>query len=86
MEDSMSIVPLVRPLQPSAQEEAPYRVAREVFALACALIEGAAREARIRRDMSRLAEFDDHMLRDIGIVRADIEGAIRHGRDPRAVK
>jgi uncharacterized protein YjiS (DUF1127 family) len=79
----MSIVPLVRPLQPSA-DEAPYRVAREVFALAYALIEGVAREARVRRDMSRLAEFDDHMLRDIGIVRADIEGAIRNGRNARS--
>jgi uncharacterized protein YjiS (DUF1127 family) len=58
-------------------------VAREVFALAYSLIEGLAREARVRRDINRLAEFDDHMLRDIGLARADIEGAIRRGRDGR---
>jgi uncharacterized protein YjiS (DUF1127 family) len=78
MEDVMSIVPLVRP--PAAEESASLRVAREAFALARHLIEGIAREVRVRRDMSRLAEFDDHMLRDIGITRVDIEGAVRCGR------
>ena len=75
----MSAVPSIP--HPSDQESASSRVAREVFALACGLIEGIAREARVRRDMSRLAEFDDHMLRDIGIARADIEGAVRRGHD-----
>ena len=77
----MSIMPLVRSLEPSEDADASSRVAREVFALACALIEGFAREARVRRDMKRLAEFDDHMLRDIGITRVDIEGSVRRGRD-----
>jgi uncharacterized protein YjiS (DUF1127 family) len=40
-----------------------------------------AREIRVRRSMRQLAEFDDHMLRDLGIVRADIEGAVRRGHD-----
>ena len=39
------------------------------------------REWRLRRDMRRLADHDDHMLRDIGIARADIEGAVRRGHD-----
>ncbi len=39
-----------------------------------------AREIRIRRDMRRLAELDDWMLRDIGLTRAAIEPAARHGR------
>jgi uncharacterized protein YjiS (DUF1127 family) len=77
----MSIVPLVRPLQPSAATSSAFWLAGEVFALATGLVGGAARELRVRRDMNRLAEFDDHMLRDIGIARTDIEGVIRHGRD-----
>ena len=40
-----------------------------------------AREVRVRRDARRLAEFSDYMLHDIGISRADIEGAVRRGRD-----
>jgi uncharacterized protein YjiS (DUF1127 family) len=77
----MSVVPLVRPLPAAGEESASSRLAHEVFALATRLIEGAARELRVRRDMERLAEFDDHMLRDIGLARTDIEGAVRRGRD-----
>jgi uncharacterized protein YjiS (DUF1127 family) len=77
----MSVVPLVRPLQPAGEESASIRVAREAFTLAVGLIEGAARELRARRDMERLAEFDDHMLRDIGLTRSEIEGAVRRGRE-----
>ena len=75
----MSIVPLVRP--PAAEESASSRVARGAFELACRLIEEFAQEVRVRRDMNRLAEFDDYMLRDIGITRTDIEGAVRRGHD-----
>jgi uncharacterized protein YjiS (DUF1127 family) len=39
-----------------------------------------AREIRIRRDMRKLAEMDDWMLRDIGLARTEIEPATRHGR------
>ena len=39
-----------------------------------------AREIRIGRDMKRLAELDETMLRDIGISRAEIESAVRIGR------
>ena len=47
---------------------------------AVALGTRAAREIRIRRDMRRLAELDDWMLRDIGLARTEIEPAARHGR------
>ena len=38
------------------------------------------REIRARRDMKKLAELDDRMLRDIGVARNEIEPAVRHGR------
>jgi len=39
-----------------------------------------ARAERIRRDMRRLSEMDDYMLRDIGLARSEIERAVREGR------
>ena len=47
---------------------------------AIALVTFVAREIRVRRDMRRLAELDDTMLRDIGITRTEIERAVRVGR------
>jgi uncharacterized protein YjiS (DUF1127 family) len=38
-------------------------------------------ELRIRRDMRQLRAMDDHMLKDIGLTRADIGSAVRYGRD-----
>lgn len=35
---------------------------------------------RRRRDIDALMAFDDHMLRDIGLGRSEIECAMRHGR------
>jgi uncharacterized protein YjiS (DUF1127 family) len=40
-----------------------------------------ANELRIRRDMRQLMAMDDHMLKDIGLTRADIGAAVRYGRD-----
>jgi uncharacterized protein YjiS (DUF1127 family) len=40
-----------------------------------------ADELRIRRDMRQLRAMDDHMLKDIGLARADIGSAVRYGRD-----
>jgi uncharacterized protein YjiS (DUF1127 family) len=39
-----------------------------------------AREIEIRRDIRRLAAFDDGMLHDVGLSRSGIEDAVRHGR------
>jgi uncharacterized protein YjiS (DUF1127 family) len=38
-------------------------------------------ELRIRRDMRHLMAMDDRMLKDIGLTRAEIGGAVRYGRD-----
>jgi uncharacterized protein YjiS (DUF1127 family) len=40
-----------------------------------------ADELRIRRDMRQLRAMDESMLKDIGLTRADIGPAVRHGRD-----
>ena len=53
----------------------------KVLALTFSFVHAIARELRIRRDMRRLMEMDDAMLRDIGIVRSDIERSVRTGRD-----
>jgi uncharacterized protein YjiS (DUF1127 family) len=45
-----------------------------------ALIARLAHLARVRRDMRRLSDLDDHMLRDIGVSRSGIEPAVRFGR------
>lgn len=43
-------------------------------------IANLAREIRIRRDLRLVSELDDAMLRDIGIARGGLEGAVRFGR------
>jgi uncharacterized protein YjiS (DUF1127 family) len=64
------------------QETRPLsRSALTASGLAIRVIKWLAREIAVRRDMRRLAQFDDHMLRDIGVARADIEGAVRRGHD-----
>ena len=39
-----------------------------------------ARRRREDVEAQQLARLDDHLLRDIGIDRADIDNVIRHGR------
>jgi uncharacterized protein YjiS (DUF1127 family) len=45
------------------------------------LVAAIAHELRIRRDMRQLAAMDDHMLKDIGLCRCEIESCARYGRD-----
>ena len=45
------------------------------------LVAAIGRELRIRRDMRQLAAMDDHMLKDIGLLRYDVEYRVRYGRD-----
>lgn len=75
----MSVVSLARP--PRIQASVSPRPTTTIRGLVAAAYAIMTREFRLRRDMRRLAEFDDHMLRDIGIARSDIEGVIRRGRD-----
>jgi uncharacterized protein YjiS (DUF1127 family) len=45
------------------------------------LIAAIGHELRMRRDMRQLAAMDDHMLKDIGLCRCEIEYCVRYGRD-----
>src|SRR5688572_29209524 len=52
-------------------------------AIADLVMEGARRVSaglRRRRDARLLAQVDEHMLRDIGITRSEIDRAVRFGR------
>jgi uncharacterized protein YjiS (DUF1127 family) len=52
-------------------------VSRVVARIAAAVAE----ELRIRSDMRQLRAMDDHMLKDIGLTRADVGSAVPYGRD-----
>jgi uncharacterized protein YjiS (DUF1127 family) len=72
---------MAREFRAAEETRARSRIVPSLIGLAMRVVEAIAREVTIRRDMRRLAEFDDHMLRDIGLARADIEGAVRRGHD-----
>jgi uncharacterized protein YjiS (DUF1127 family) len=38
------------------------------------------KEVRIRRSMVEVSSMDEHMLRDLGLTRDDVERVVRHGR------
>jgi uncharacterized protein YjiS (DUF1127 family) len=44
------------------------------------LIAAIAHELRTRRGMRQLAAMEDHMLKDIGLRRGEIEYSVRYGR------
>lgn len=39
-------------------------------------------QRQIRRDVNRLLDMDDSMLKDIGLTRGDVVHAARYGRTP----
>ena len=65
------------PLRTAASHRHPAGawLVRTVAGLAAAV----ARELRVRRAVRELAMMDEHMLKDIGITRAEIGRAVRFG-------
>jgi uncharacterized protein YjiS (DUF1127 family) len=50
-------------------------------AVAARCAHALANELRIRRDRRALMAMSDEMLKDIGLTRAEIGGAVRYGRE-----
>ena len=71
-------VAAAQPLGASTARQSLADVATQVIARIAAAI---SYELRIRRDMRQLMAMDQHMLRDIGLARADIGGCVRYGQD-----
>jgi uncharacterized protein YjiS (DUF1127 family) len=80
-ETVMSVVPIIQFRDEPGTIRAASRRVAGLFFHSGRLVSWIVREVRIRRDMRRLGEFSDDMLRDIGIARSDIEGAVRRGHD-----
>jgi hypothetical protein len=56
-------------------------LAVELMRIAGVVAREIRREWRIRRDLRRISELDERMLRDIGVSPGGLEDAVRHGRD-----
>ena len=52
-----------------------------LFGMLTALATAIEAELRARRAAAELASLDDYMLRDIGVVRGDIDRIVRGGRE-----
>jgi uncharacterized protein YjiS (DUF1127 family) len=82
MEAAMSDVSTMRSHAPRQREATILDACMRAAARGLAwLIAAVANELRIRRDMRQLAAMDDHMLKDIGLCRCEIESCVRYGRD-----
>lgn len=64
----------------SAPHTQPSSWAQRVRELMIRAVTRLAQEITIRRDLRYLSEMNDAMLRDIGITRGELEGAVRFGR------
>jgi uncharacterized protein YjiS (DUF1127 family) len=81
MEAAMSDVSTMRSHAPRQREATILDACIRAVARGLAwLIAALANELRVRRDMRQLAAMDDHMLKDIGLHRCEIEDCVRHGR------
>jgi uncharacterized protein YjiS (DUF1127 family) len=82
MEAVMSEVSTVRSHAPRSRQPTIFDACLAAAARGLAwLIAAITHELRIRRDMRQLAAMDDHMLKDIGLHRAEIEHCVRYGRE-----
>jgi uncharacterized protein YjiS (DUF1127 family) len=93
MEHTMASKPIT--YEPNSAAPAPRgsaTVARGLLVIAWALpawfgavaarcARAIAKEARIRRDTRQLMLMSDRMLKDIGLSRTQIHGAVRFGRE-----
>jgi uncharacterized protein YjiS (DUF1127 family) len=86
MEHTMASRPIT--YEPNSAAPAPRRSATVAWALpawfgavAARCARAIAKEIRIRRDTRQLMLMSDRMLKDIGLSRTQIHGAVRFGRE-----
>jgi uncharacterized protein YjiS (DUF1127 family) len=79
MESTMASTPIT--YRAGLRTPAPYGLSAWLGDVAERAARAIALELRIRRDMRHLMAMDDRMLKDIGLTRAEIGGAVRYGRD-----
>jgi uncharacterized protein YjiS (DUF1127 family) len=65
----------------SAAADRPWSLSAWVGAVAARCARAVASEVRIRRDTRQLMRMSDRMLKDIGLSRAQIDRAVRYGRE-----
>jgi uncharacterized protein YjiS (DUF1127 family) len=65
----------------SAAADRPWSISAWFRGLVARAARAIAQELRIRRDMRHLMAMDDRMLKDIGLSRAELGGAVRYRRD-----
>ena len=79
--------PTITPTRPYPCDPSRHATGRELWARLAAriarFVEAAIQEYHARGAMRRLREFDDQLLRDIGVGRSEIERVVRSGRPPR---
>jgi uncharacterized protein YjiS (DUF1127 family) len=79
--------PIISPTRPYPCDASWHATGRELWARLAAriarFVEVAIQEYHARGAMRRLREFDDQLLRDIGVGRSEIERVVRSGRPPR---
>ena len=79
--------PIISPTRPYPCDASWHATGRELWArlvarMAC-FLEAAIQEYHVRSGMRRLRGVDDHLLRDIGVGRSEIERVVRNGRPSR---
>jgi uncharacterized protein YjiS (DUF1127 family) len=86
MEHTMASKPIT--YEPNSAAPAPRRSATVAWALpawigavAARCARAIANEVRLRRDTRALMLMSDRMLKDIGLSRTQIHGAVRFGRE-----
>ena len=78
METTMASKPITH--QADLTTSASYGFAASLARTLAALARAIAQEVRIRRDKRALLAMSDRMLKDIGLTRAEIGGAVLYGR------
>jgi uncharacterized protein YjiS (DUF1127 family) len=77
----VTIDSVVAATQPFGTSIARNRLGGVVTRVVARIAAAVGDELRIRRDLRQLRAMDDHMLKDVGLTRADIGTAVRYGGD-----